>query len=232
MNTRDPDVQEIALWTKYRVQFQAITRPKVQALVFLAKVANAAQNEIQAITGTPQSIIDEASAKRINLLGHYSQILENQITGVALKKYGIKIDDNGEIGIFADAAPEGDIFPSFSGLGFPFLIVAGIAAVTLLASGFITLKIIEARAKDETTRLMAKMTEADREMMNKPKEEREQWERWKKNAAKQAADAAKNIPGVNGLLERFIGTKGTSIAIGGLLGIAALYFLIPKLRRN
>jgi hypothetical protein len=235
METRDPNAQEIARWQKYKTQFSGSTGPKVQALVMLAKLADAAQNEATAITGTPRKIIDADAANRINMLGHYAQILDNQITGVVLKKYGVQFTDEGDIQIVASPGnfSEADVLPSFSGFGVaPFLIVAGIAGVVLLAGGFIALKIIEERTKNESTRLMKDMAELDAEMMQRPKEDREQWSSWKTKAAKQAAAAAKNIPGASGLLQKFLGTKGTTIAIAAAAGIAALYFLAPNLRRN
>jgi hypothetical protein len=235
METRDPNTQEIARWQKYKSQFEGSTRPKVQALVMLAKLADAAQNEATAITGTPQKIIDADAANRINMLGHYAQILDNQLTGVALKKYGVQFTDDGDVQIVASPGDysEADILPSFSGFGVaPFLIVAGIAGVVLLAGGFITLRVIEERTKNESTRLMKDMAELDAKMMERPKEDRAQWDSWKAKAAKQAAAAAKNIPGASGLLQKFLGTKGATIAIAAAAGIAALYFLAPNLRRN
>jgi len=235
METRDPTTKESELWTKYKMLFTASTKPKVQALVFLAKIANAAQNKADEITGTTHNVIDPDAAARINMLGHYAQILDNQITGVLLKKYGVQFDDAGEIAIVAaaDGYSEGDKMPSFEGFGIaPILIVAGIAGVVLLAGGFITLKIIEERTKNETQRLMQDMAELDAQMLKRPKEQREQWTEWKATAAKQAAAAAKNIPGASGLLQKFLGSKGATIAIAAAAGIAALYFLSPKLRRN
>jgi len=235
METRDPTTKETAAWTKYRMHFEASTKPKVQALVFLAKLANAAQNKADEITGTTHNIIDPDASARINMLGHYTQILDNQITGVLLKKYGVQFDDNGEIGIVAaaDGYNEGDVMPRFEGFGIaPFLIVAGIAGVVLLAGGFIALKIIEERTKNETDRIMKDMAELDADMIKRPQAERQQWTEWKATAAKQAAAAAKNIPGATGLLQKFIGSKGASIAIAAAAGIAALYFLVPALRRN
>ena len=235
METRDPTAKESALWIKYKTLFNASTKPKVQALVFWAKMANAAQNKANEITETTHTVIDPDAAERINMLGHYAQILDNQITGVLLKKYGIQFDDNGEISIVAaaDGYSEADMMPRFEGFGIaPILIVAGIAGVVLLAGGFITMKIIEERTKNEKDRIFKDMAELDAEMMQRPKEQREEWTEWKATAAKQAAAAAKNIPGVSGLLQKFLGTKGATIAIAAAAGIAALYVLMPKLRRN
>jgi outer membrane murein-binding lipoprotein Lpp len=235
METREPNTDEVKRWNDYRAKFEGSTKPKVQALVFWAKLANEAQNAASAITGTPVKLIDDETATRINTLGHYAQILDNQITGVLLKKYGVQFPDNGDIQIVASPAnfDEGDVLPSFSGFGVaPFLIVAGIAGVVLLAGGFITLKIIEERTKNESARLMKDMADLDAKMMQRPKEDREQWDSWKAKAAKQAAAAAKNIPGASGLLQNFLGKKGATIAIAAAAGIAALYFLSPNLRRN
>jgi outer membrane murein-binding lipoprotein Lpp len=234
METREPNARELALWKKYKAQFEGSTRPKVQALVMLAKIANSAQDTARAITGEPINIIDQETATRINTIGHYAQILDNQLTGVLLKKYGVRFDDAGELQIVAGPGyDEADIMPSFEGLGVaPFLIVAGITAVVLLAGGFVTLRVVEERTKNETQRLMKDMAELDAKMLKQPKEQREQWTEWKTKAAKQAAAAAKHIPGASGLLQKFLGSKGATIAIAAGAGIAALYLLIPRLRRN
>lgn len=235
MESRDPTKKESELWTKYKTLFVGRTKPMVQSLVLLSKIAVAAQNKANEITGGDFGIIDADDESRINTLGHYASILDNQITGVLLKKYGVKFDETGEIRIVAapDSYDEGDIFPTFSGLGVaPFLIVAGIAGVVLLAAGFVTLRVVEERTKNETQRLMNDMRQLDAKMMQQPKEKREQWTTWRDEAAKQAAAAAKHIPGAKGLLEKLLGGKGTTIAIAAVAGIAALYFLIPTLRRN
>lgn len=232
MNTREPTPKESELWDRFRGRFETSTGPKVRALILLARVAAAAGNEFERLTGIPFVVIDAQIATDIANLGRYAQILENQISGVLLKKYAIQIDD-GDLSIVGSGAPEGDIMPQFSGFGVaPILIAAGIAAVTLLGGGMIALGIIEERSKNEALRITERLSQLDREMLKQPEEKRAQWTAWKKQTAAETAAAAKQIPGGSGLLSKFLGDKGTAIAIAGLLAIAGAYFLIPQLRRN
>lgn len=232
MNTREPTATESGIWERFRNQFETSVSPKVRVLILLAKVGLAAQNKIQDLTGSNLKVIDEQTGQNIANLGRYAQIIENQITGVLVKKYAVKIEEN-ELSIVGAGAPEGDIMPQFSGFGIaPILIAAGVAAVTLLAGGFITLKIIEERSKNEALRITERLTELDREMLKQPEEKRAQWTAWKKQTAAETEAAAKSIPGASGLLSRFLGDRGTSIAIAGLIAIAGAYLLIPQFRRN
>lgn len=238
METREATKREAAIWNRYKTQFDAKTKPMVEALVLLKNFAKFLELGISEISGQTITVVDESQSAVIQDLHSRVLILDSQISGVLVKKYFIKIDDAGEIGIFADSAPEGDIFPPFvtnsiSGFGaIPILVGVGIAAVTLLAGGFIALKIIETRATDESQRLMSRMQEVDRDMMQQPKEIRDNWTKLRNSAIKQAKAAAEKIPGVRGLLDRLLGGSGAKIALFGALGIAALYLLIPKLRRN
>jgi len=234
MNTRPPTEQEFRRWVTYKTRFIGKTKPMVQALVVFGEIANAAQNEIERITGQRPNIVTEQQAQRINEIGRRASILDNQITGVLLQKYGVAIDDDGTLNIVAAAAPEGDIYPRDEmALGIaPIIIAVGIAAVTLLIAGDQAEDRLEKQAQIEATRLQQKMLAADLEMMKQPSEKRTQWEQWKKQAATRAKEAAKAIPGSTGWIQKFLGNKGTSILVAGVIGIAAAYFLIPKLRRN
>jgi type II secretory pathway pseudopilin PulG len=234
MSTRPPNEQESRRWITYRTRFEAKTKPMVQALVLLGKMADAAQNEIQAITGTNPHIVTQEAAATINEVGRRAQILDNQITGVLMQKYGVQFDDAGNMNIVGQTADENDIYPTDElSLGFaPIIIIAGIAAVTLLIAGDQAEDRLEQKAKIEALKLQQRMLEADRQMMTKPEPQRAQWERWKKTASEHASTVAKSIPGSQGWLSKFIGSKGTSIIIAGIVGIAAVYFLVPKFRRN
>jgi hypothetical protein len=114
----------------------------------------------------------------------------------------------------------------------PIIIVAGIAAVTLLLAGDQVKKGLEEKTKIEALRLQQKILAADKEMINKSDAVRKQWESWRKDAAQTIKNVATSIPGTEGLAEKLLGTKGASILVAGLVGIAALYFLIPSFRRN
>lgn len=240
MNTREATKKESNIWLNYKTRFDGKTKPMIEALNLLGKAARFLETSIKTISGQEMDIIDDAQQQRIAALYHRMQILNRQITGVLLKKYFVKFDDTGEIGIFADVADESDVFPAFSsdtvgesGFGaVGILIGVGIAAVTLLGGGFITLKILENNAEMEARKIAERMQKVDAAMMKLDPDKVKQWESLRESAVKQAKAYAKNVPGVSGMLSKFLGSKGASIAIAGGLGIAALYFLLPKLRRN
>jgi len=233
MNTRPPTETESNRWIGFRTRFEGRTKPMVQGLVMLAQIANDAQNLANSL-GVQLTIVTEADARLINEIGRRAEIIDRQITGVLLQKYGVQIDDSGGLNIVAATAPESDVFPNDEiNLGIaPIIIVAAIAAVTLLISGDQVEEMLEKKAKIAALKLQQKMIEADRQMMSQPTEKRQQWERWKKNAAEQVSNVAKDIPGSQGWLQKFVGNKGTSILVAGIVGIAAVYFLLPKIRRN
>lgn len=237
MNTRDATPAERDRWLKYKTQFEGRTKPMIEALNLLNGAADFMALAVAEIGGQSVVIVDDEQKQRIADLTHRMKILDRQISGVLLKKYFVKIDDIGDVGIVADTADESDIFPSFttpvSGFGVaPILIGVGIAAVTLLGGGFITLKILETQAKTESEKIMQRMQSVDAKMMQLPADKRSQWEKWRKSAIEQIKAQAKKIPGAEGLLSKFLGSKGTMIAIAGAVAIAAAYFLLPKIRRN
>lgn len=233
-NTRTPTQYESDRWEGYKNRFVLKTSPLVKALVVLAQLGESAQNEIKRITGNGVNIVDTETAGVINEIGRRAQILDNQITGVLLQKYAIQIDGNNNLNIVAPSAPEGDIYPRENmALGLaPIIIAAGIMAITLLIAADDANDALEKKAGIEALKLQQKMLEADRQMMTRPENERKQWENWKKSAADTAQKAASRIPGSSPWLEKFIGRKGSSILIAGLVAVAAAYFLIPTLRRN
>jgi hypothetical protein len=238
MNTRDADTRESGLWLKYKTRFEARTKPMIEALNLLGSAARFMETAVKNISGNDIDIIDDAQTQRIAALYYRMQVLDRQITGVLLKKYFVKFDDAGEIGIFADAADEADVFPALTETGVSgfgavgILIGIGIAAVTLLVGGFEVLKGMEIQADKEAKRIMERMQAVDAKMMQLPPEKRQDWISFRKSAVEQVKAQAKKIPGAEGLLAKFLGSKSASMLIAGGLGIAALYFLIPRLRRN
>jgi hypothetical protein len=233
-STREPTQIESDRWEAYQHRFIGRTSPLVKSLVLLAQLAESAQNEIKSITGKIINIIDADQAAAINEIGRRAQILDNQITGVLLQKYAIQLDNDGKLNIVAPSAPEGDIYPRTDmSLGIaPIIIAAGIMAITLLIGADEANDALEKKARIEAIKLQQKMLDADREMMSLPDNQRKQWEQWKTHAAETAKNAVANIPGSSGWIEKFLGKKGSSILVAGLVAVAAAYFLIPTLRRN
>lgn len=227
METRKPTREESRRWIAFRSRFDHRTSPMVKALVTLANLADEAQN----ITGT--TIIDAETAKRVNDIGYRARIMSSQIDGVLLKNYFVQIDDTGALNIVANQADEADIYPTEENLGIaPILIGIGIAVVTLLIAGDQHQRALEKEAKVEAIKLQRKMVEADLEMMSAPAEKRKQWESWKKTTAKNADVVAKRLNGNKSWMQRFVGERATSMLVAAAIGVAALYILLPQLRRN
>jgi len=232
--TREPTAIELNRWENYQTRFIGVTSPLVKSLVALAQIAENAQAEFAKITGQQIVIVDSQTADTINEIGRRAKILDNQINGVLLQKYAIQIDGDGNLNIVAPSAPETDIYPRDNmSLGLaPIIIAAGIMAVTLLIAADQANDALEKKSKIEALKLQKAMIDADRQMMSRPENERRQWEQWKKNAAETAKTVAANIPGSLPWLDKFIGKRGTSILVAGIIAVAAAYLLIPKLRRN
>lgn len=228
MDTRPPSSAESKRWTAYRRRFENVTAPLVKSLGVLGNMAESAEQ----ITGT--TILDDDTAAVLNDLGYRATILSNQITGVLLKKYCVQIDDDNNLNIVADQASEADIYPSTAlSLGIaPILIAAGIFAVTLLIGADQANDALEKKAKIEATKLQQKLVDADLQMASAPADQRAQWEKWKKQSKKQAELVAHNAHDNQSWLQKFLGEKGATVVIASLLGIAALYALLPALRRN
>lgn len=237
MNTRDATAREGNLWLKYKTRFDGKTKPMIEALNLLANAAGFMEPVVNNFIGDDIDIITHEQQQQIAALYHRMQTMDRQISGVILKKYFVKFDDSGEIAIFADQADEADVLQPLDGSvsgfgGVGILIGIGIAAVTLISGGFFTMQIMETQAETEAKKIMERMQKVDARMMKLPPEKVAQWEKIKASAIEQVKAHAAKIPGASGLLSKFLGSKGASIAIAGGLAIAAAYFLIPQLRRN
>lgn len=233
-NTRKPTKDESERWERYRNSFDRKTKPVVDGLLSLGGIAIDAQREIEEITGKAPNIITQDQLKTLATIEYRAQILNRQINGVLTHKYAVQFDDENQLNIVGATAAEGDIYPSEDmSLGLaPIIIAAGIFAVTLLMSGDAANDALEKKAKIEALKLQQRMLQADKEMMFLPESQRKQWEDWKKKAASAAKIAASQIPDSESWLDKFFGRKSTTILTAGAVGIAALYFLLPKLRRN
>ena len=232
-DTRKPTTAESEKWSRFQVRFDRKTKPLVQALIAFAHIARDANAKVIEITGNDPRIIGSDEIAIISEIGRRGQIIDNIIQGVILQRYVVAFDAD-SFNVVATDAPESDSYPiGDTGLGLaPIIVAAGIFAVTLLIAADQTVNMLEQRAKIEAIKLQQKMLEADRQMMALPEGDRKRWETWKKSAADTAAQAARNISGTGSFIEKFFGSKGTTIIIAGILGIAAAYVLVPMLRRN
>lgn len=233
METRTPNSQEINQWNRFRKRFEGSVAPKIKGLVLLAQIARSAENKIAEITGGNPDIITDEQTAIISEIGRRGAIIDRQITGVLTQKYGVQWNENG-LNIVGSGAPESDIYPR-NGLEFgivPWLVVAGIAAVVLLMSGDQVVEGLSKKSETEAVKLQRRLVDADIEMMKRPEADRKRWEKWKAESAKAARAALRDSPETPSWFGHIFGEKSTSILIAGAVGIAAVYFLVPMMRRN
>lgn len=233
METRAPNSEEISRWNRFRNYFEQITAPKVKALVVLAQICESAESEIYTLTGTRQIILTVKHKDVVTEIMRRSAIIDRLIQNVLLKKYGVQFDSEGNLAIVGASANEGDIYPRDQiNLGVAWFVVVGIAAVVLLIAGDQNNRRLAADTENEAIKLHRILVETDIKMMKESKEIRERWESWKDKSAKAAKAALRDSPSTPGWIASIFGDRGTSMLIAGAVGIAALYFLIPALRRN
>jgi len=220
-------------WAKYKNRVRMKTIPMVKAVIQLGYIALDAQKTIFDLTGSLPDIVTTRDESILNSLGYRSSILNRQISNVALQKYALQFRD-GDINIVSWKQEEKDVYPRDEiNMGIaPFVIIAGIAAFTLLVAGDQASDRLEQKAKIEALRLQKKLLEADQYMITQPAPVRASWTKWKSQAAAKAKEALKNLPVSKSFLEKFLG-KGPVMAlvIGGVI-IAGLLIAPPKFRRG
>lgn len=233
METRAPNANEIARWNRFRNYFENVTAPKVKALGVLAKICESAEAEVETLTGTRPVILRPKDKEVITEIMRRGAIMDRLIQKVLLQKYGVQFDDKGNLAIVGAAADEGDIYPRDQiDLGVAWFVVAGIAAVVLLLAGDQNNERLAADTENEAVKLHRFLVETDVKMLKEPKEVRDRWVDWKDKSAKAARAALRDSPSKPGWLSHIFGDKGTSMIVAGAVGIAAIYFLVPALRRN
>lgn len=208
----------------------------VRALVLLARYANDAQNEITRLTGSIPDIVTTSDERIINEIGRRGELLSDYIEGVYLKRYAVRFAD-GDLDIVsfnqehtALAYPTDEI--QIDGFGIaPIIVVAGIAAVTLLIAGDQAADRLEQQTKLEALKIQNKMIDADRYMATQPEPIRKQWGEWKESAATRAKEAAKNLRENTPWIERFLGKKGTAGLFVGLFALGGIAIALRELRK-
>jgi hypothetical protein len=196
---REPTGDESAKWMRYNNRIKTLTWT-IHGVTTLGEIAESAQRAFKEITGETFTIITDKDRLIIEGLDQRIRILLNQISGVYLKDYGVKFVD-GDINIVAlriannTEKIQRDTYPMDNNLNLglaPIIIVAGIAAVTILIAGDQATDRLEQKAKIEAIRLQRAMVKADLKMATAPEPQRKQWSEWKKSAAKVAEKAAKD----------------------------------------
>lgn len=231
MTTRPVTSAEQAQWNQFVARYDQRTKPMMEAISMMANACNSAQFDIESITGTQIKLVTNDELQTIAGNSSALSTIGRQINGVLAQKYALQFRNN-DFDIVATQAPESDIL-KYDQLGVAPLIYVGIAAVTLLAGGYLYLKTIETNAQNEALRISERMQQIDKQMVSKPQAQRDAWTKWKGQAAEQLKQAAKNMPQAGkSIFEKLIGSRGLSIGIAGVVAIAAAWILIPRLRNN
>ncbi len=221
-------------WGRFKNRVRKSTIPKVKAVIIIAQLATDAQKEVERLTGSIPDIVTTEDEYRVGQMGHRAQILERLVHGVILHKYQLNFLA-GNLNIVSNEQNEKDVFPLDTikfGLH-PVIVVAGIAAFTLLIAGDQATDRLEHAARLQAVKLQRDMVKADRFMAQQPKPIRDQWTRWKKSAAERAKKAAKAIGADKSWLEKFIGSKGTmAIVIALIIGVAIFAGMPGKLKEQ
>lgn len=233
METREPTTTEIKRWNHFRNYFENVTGPKIKALGVLTKICQSAENEIETLTGTKPQLVTDKDKEIIAEIGRRGAIIDRLIQKVLLRRYGVQIDDDGNLTIVGAQADEGDVYPQNEiNMGVAWLVVVGIAAAVLLLAGDQNNERLAADTENEAIKLQRRLIEQDIKLLQAPKEVRDRWVEWKDKSAKAARAALRDSPTTPGWFGKIFGQKGTSILIAGIVGIAAVYFLVPVMRRN
>lgn len=229
----EPTKDQAQQWARYKNKVRIKTIPTVKAAIQLGYIALDAQKKIYELTSSLPDIVTTQDESILNSLGLRSEILNRQISKVALQKYGVQFVE-GDINIVSWTQNEKDQYPSDEiqmGIA-PFIIVAGIAAFTLLVAGDQAADRLETKAKLEAVRLQKKMLAADKYMITQPAPVRASWTKWKDQAAIKTKEALKNLSVDKSFMEKFLGKGPTmGLIIGGLV-IAGLLIAPPKLKRG
>lgn len=196
---RQPSEAESAKWLRYQNRVKEITRI-ITNVGKLGGIATQMEIELNNITGKFISIWTNNNKIELDDLVSRIEILNQQIAGVYLKKYAVKFV-NDDINIVALNVAgnleeiQKDTYPiDNNNLNFgiaPIIVVAGIAAVTLLIGGDQAADRLESKAKIEAIRLQKKMVKANLEMAKAPEPQQKLWSKWMGKAAKMAEQAAK-----------------------------------------
>lgn len=229
--TRPVTETENKNWNGFIARYDQRTAPMAAAISMIANACNSAQQDIEAITGTSIKLVTADELRAIAQNNAAIEVIGRQINGVLTQKYALQFREN-DFDIVAAQAPEADIL-KYDQLGVAPLIYVGVAAVVLLAGGYLYLKTIENNSENEALRIAERMQKIDREMVGKPAAIRDGWIKLRSQAVEQLKQASKNMPSAGkSIFEKLIGSKGVSFGIAGVLVIAAAWLLIPTLRNN
>ena len=233
----DPTPSQSKQWAAFKARVQKRTMPRATALVIARGVARDAESMAERLTGRQVLIVTPDDDQAISEIARRATLLDKYIAKAELKDYGVQFR-NGDLNIVAfedNEATRADVYPldSLAGFGLaPIVIVAGIAALTLLIAGDQAADRLEKEAEIEATRLQKRALDLDAQMMRQPAEVRDQWDRWKKQSHDRAIEKAKQAGANVPLLDKLIGKGGKTSLIGGLLLLAAVAMGLREFRKG
>jgi len=177
--------------------------------------------------------IDNADVVVLKDIQNRVVLLNRLIDKVLLKQYAVSFA-KGTLDIVAlpgtdPESVQGDIYPEEGALGIaPIIVVAAIAAITLLVAGDQAADRLENQAKVEALKLQQQMIKTDQAMATASPDAKSSYDKWKKQNASSFGKAMDKLSGdakSPGWIERFLGSTPTmALVVGALLIGGALAF--------
>jgi hypothetical protein len=233
--SRPPTQAESDLWDAFFRQVTKRTFPRTKGCLSLGEHAANLRMLLEStlkLTGIPWPI-DNQDVAILKDIQNRAVIMNRLIDKVLLKTYAVSFQ-NGTLDIVAlpgtdKEAVMDDIYPAENAqLGIaPIIVVAAIAAVTLLIAGDQAADRLETQAKVEALKLQQKMVETDQAMAGAPPDAKATYDKWKQQNAASLGKAMTNLGDAKspGWVERFLGSSPTmALVIGALLIGGALAF--------
>ena len=230
------NIRQQKSWESYVTNVRKNVIPAVNKLVVTAGIATDMQKEINALN-LDFKIITDRDSENFRQFEVRKQILDSQIQGVIAEQYGLQFK-NGDFNIVArpgisDDIYAKDIYPKEDiSLGLhPAIIVAGIAAVTLLINSSEQTSQLEHKAKIEQVRLQKKMIEVDKAVLQLGGDPVDIWKGWKKEYFTALREIPASEP-ARGLIDMLLGKEGTKTALLALGGLGGLYLALKFFSRK
>jgi hypothetical protein len=233
--SRPPTQAESQLWEAFFRRATKSTLPRTKGCLLLGELAAKLRMLLESnlkLKGIPWPI-DNQDVAILKDIQNRANIMNRLIEKVLLKTYAVSFQ-NGRLDIVAmpgtdKEAVMDDIYPAESEqLGIaPIIIVAAIAAVTLLIAGDQAADRLETQAKVEALKLQQKMVETDQAMAGAPPDAKATYDKWKQQNAASLGKAMNNLGEAKspGWVERFLGSGPTmALVIGALLIGGAIAF--------
>ena len=228
---REASPEEISRWHAFVTHFRQKTLPTSKAAIAAAE----ASVLIQGFVGYRTTIWGENDEHQIADIVHRTNIMLRLIEGVEQNKYYFNLE-TGELSIGVPKETpstewKNDVFPEQrDNLGNP-LFWAAAALIVLLVAADTENSRLERDARKAAYDFQNNMVNADKFMAQQPKDQREAWERYKKQNTEIWRSVAKQLGDEKskGWLERFLGESNAAvIGIAAAVGVGLLLFSMRR----